>query len=151
MGVDGVTLHDRLSDEELRAAYRAADLLVLPLLEGGSSNALNEALATGLPVVASALPNLADYAPAACVELVAPGDAVAFAEACRGLLVDDGRRRAAAAAARRHALTLDWREVKAELVDDYRRLLSRPDRETCRAGCARLCFDGRTEERRWSN
>lgn len=118
-GVDGVDVTDRASDEELRAAYREAELLVLPLLEGGSSNALNEALATGLPVVATALPNLADYAPAACVDLVPAGDA----DACRTFLVDGERRAAAGAAARRHALTLDWTVIKGELVRHYERLL----------------------------
>lgn len=122
-GVEGVIISDRLTDDELLEAYREAEVLVLPLSEGGSSNALNEALATGLPVVATDQPNLADYATPACVRLVPPGDAGAFARACRDLLVDTSARHDAQGAARRHGLTLDWQEVKGQLVGHYERLL----------------------------
>ncbi len=123
-GADGVSVRPHLTDEELRAAYREAEVLVLPLLEGGSSNALNEALACGVPVVATDRPNLADYADPACVTLVPPDDPVAFAAACRALLDDPVRRRSSAAAARRHALTLDWGRVRERLLGHYDDLLA---------------------------
>ena len=65
-GLDGVIVAEHLDDDGLRRAYREAQVLLLPLEEGGSSNALNEALACGLPVVATDLPNLVDYAEPAC-------------------------------------------------------------------------------------
>jgi glycosyltransferase involved in cell wall biosynthesis len=115
----------QLSDEELRDSYRQADVVVLPLLEGGSSNALNEALSCGVPVVATALPNMAAYVGHAGVTLVPPGDPRAFAAACRALLDDPDRRRAAAEAARAHALAFDWSVVREELLDHYEALLAR--------------------------
>jgi len=124
-GRSGVTVSDHLSDEELRAAYREAEVVVLPLLEGGSSNALNEALACGVPVVATDRPNLADYADDSCLTRVPPGDPGAFAAACRGFLVEPETRAAAALAARDHALTLDWGVVRGRLLEQYAVLLDR--------------------------
>jgi glycosyltransferase involved in cell wall biosynthesis len=123
-GVDGVSVRPHLTDVELRDAYRQAEVVVLPLLEGGSSNALNEALACGVPVVATDRPNLADYADPACVTLVPPDDPVAFAAACRTLLKDPARRRSAAEAARRHALDFDWARVREQLLAHYEALLA---------------------------
>jgi glycosyltransferase involved in cell wall biosynthesis len=123
--VDGVDYAGHLDDDGLLEAYRSSTLLVLPLLEGGSSNALNEALATGLPVVATDRPNLVDYVGDGAVALCPPGDAGAMTAACRELLDDADRRATASAAARQHALGLDWSVVRAALVEHYEALLAR--------------------------
>jgi len=122
-GSDGVVVAEHLDDDGLRRAYREAQVLLLPLEEGGSSNALNEALACGLPVVATDLPNLVDYAEPPAVRLVPPGDATAMAEACRGLLDDPAARAEAAAAARRWAEGHDWAVVRERLLELYATLL----------------------------
>jgi glycosyltransferase involved in cell wall biosynthesis len=118
-----VVFHPYLDDETLRHIYQESTLLVLPLLEGGSSNALNEALAAGLPVVASDQPNLRDYADSACVALCPPGDAGAMAAACRFWLDDPERREAASIQARIHIQQYDWGEIRKRLLDLYARHL----------------------------
>jgi glycosyltransferase involved in cell wall biosynthesis len=70
----------------------AADLLVLPSDREGLSMTVLEAMAAGVPVVASDVGGLSDLAGA--VELVAPGHAEALAAGVRRVLAD-GERRAA--------------------------------------------------------
>ena len=50
-----------LSEKKFRELYNKASILILPLLEGGSSQTLNEALSSGLPVITNSFPNLLDY------------------------------------------------------------------------------------------
>lgn len=50
-----------ISDEALRAAYQQASLHLLPLKGGSANNALLQAMACGLPTVASALPGVRAY------------------------------------------------------------------------------------------
>lgn len=98
-------------------ALRAADLFVLPSLEEGMSIALLEAMALGLPAVASAIPgNLRLLHDGEHGRLVPPGDPAALARAVLDRWADPraaldraaaGRRRVAehfsiAAVARRH-------------------------------------------------
>lgn len=73
----------------------AADLLVLPSDREGLPMSVLEAMAAGVPVVASAVGGLAALDPAA-VTLVPPGRADLLAGAVAGLLADDRRRQAQA-------------------------------------------------------
>jgi glycosyltransferase involved in cell wall biosynthesis len=118
-GMDGIEVSPHLDDEGLRAAYREAQVLLLPLAEGGSSNALNEALACGLPVVATERPNLVDYAEPPAVRLVPPASPSAMAAAARDLLDDPVAHAEASAAARRWAEGHDWAVVRDRLFELY--------------------------------
>ena len=68
-------LLSRLSDEELRQEYRAADILFLPLRDAWANNALLEAMACGVPIVVSDLPATREYLGGARAEFVAVGQA----------------------------------------------------------------------------
>lgn len=74
---------------EIAAALRTAAAFALPSLEEGMSNALLEAMASGCPVVASAIDaNRELIEHGASGLLASPGDAAAFALALRRLLKD---------------------------------------------------------------
>lgn len=75
---------------EIEKYYRAADIFVLPSSREGLSNALLEAMVTGLPCVASRLTGVTDVVIDHGVNglLVPPGDAVALEDALRFLLQD---------------------------------------------------------------
>ena len=61
--------------EDVAAAYRACDLLVLPSFREGWPNVVTEALASGLPVVASAVGAIPDIIGGSDVaRLIEPGD-----------------------------------------------------------------------------
>ncbi len=106
-----VTLAGRIDDATLPDVYRASDVFVLPTrsLEGFGM-ATGEALASGLPVVATDIGATPDVlAGLASAALVAPERPDLLADALEPLLRDESLRRDAAGAARAHAVaTLSW-------------------------------------------
>jgi len=136
-----VLLTGRLSDSEVRALYRRADVFVMPNIpvegdvEGFGLVAL-EAAVEGLPVVASRLDGIPD-----AVQdgqngvLVEPGNAQAFAEALASLLsLPEPSRRALGDAYRQFTLNrYSWSRMAAEYVQ----VLSGLGQSTRRASEAR--------------
>lgn len=87
---------------ELESAYRRWDVFCLPSMEEGFGLAALEAMASGLPVIATSvggLPEIVDDGVTG--HLVPPSDPQALAASLRALLQDGPRRRAMATAARR--------------------------------------------------
>ena len=88
--------------DDIEVYYRAADIFVLPSLREGLPNALLEAMATGVPCIASRLPGVTD----ALIEdgasglLIPPGDRAALTKALDDLLCDPRRAAVIGAAAR---------------------------------------------------
>jgi glycosyltransferase involved in cell wall biosynthesis len=118
----GAVLHDELPD-----LYRAADLFVLPAVHDprgnvdGLPNVILEAMASGLPVVASAISGIPlAVADGETGRLFAEDDREALLEAVVGLLDDEpARRRMAAAARRRTERELTWDAVAARYREAY--------------------------------
>ena len=106
---DRVALIGERSPELLSAAYRDADLFVLPSYHEGYGMVYAEALAHGLPVIATTAGAIPDTVPAATSILVPPGDATALREALRQVFVDEHLRSRLAAGAALAATALpDW-------------------------------------------
>jgi len=112
-----VRVHRRMDDEALRALYRKSDLLVLPLVDATANNALLEAMASGLAVVARDLPSLREYA--ANGALFVSADAEAFAAAIEALAGDDRRRAAMGRAGRARAEALAWPRISTDYAALY--------------------------------
>lgn len=113
-------------DAERRAMYEGARLLVLPSFHEGFGLPVLEAMALGVPVVAStggALPEVVGDTGL----LVAPDDVRGLASAISTLLTDESRRRELAARALRRAATFTWDEAARTLRDAYDRLPPRGD------------------------
>jgi glycosyltransferase involved in cell wall biosynthesis len=123
-GLDGVSVATGVSDEALRDAYRRASVLVLPLLDSTSNNALVESMACGLPVVSNDVGGTRDYCDSSHSILVPSGDVDGFCKAIVRLAADQGvRRRMSARARRRAAAEFDWKVVAAEVRRVYRQVL----------------------------
>jgi glycosyltransferase involved in cell wall biosynthesis len=106
---DRVTLAGEVDAATLAAGYDLADLFVLPTLHEGYGMAVAEALARGLPVVATATGAIAD---------LVTGDAQTDASAhIAGLLVPPGDHEALAAAL---ALALGNARVREQLTHGAR-------------------------------
>nr|WP_202918983.1 glycosyltransferase family 4 protein [Saccharothrix deserti] len=110
---DRIELVGPLTGDPLDRAYAAADLFVLPSRAETYGMVVTEALARGVPVMASCVPDaLGDGG-----LLLPPGDVTAFARALRRWLTDEDWRRDLRdrALKRRHELST-WDETAAQLA-----------------------------------
>lgn len=90
--------------ESVEQVYNACDLTVLTSLHEGTPNVLLESMASGVPVVATAVADNAELVPDGRVgHVVRSGDAEAMAVRVGELLGDENRRRALGTAAREWA------------------------------------------------
>jgi glycosyltransferase involved in cell wall biosynthesis len=111
---DRITLLGAVAPERLDALYASADLFVLPSRFEGYGMAFAEAIAHGLPVVATTAGALAETVPADAGVLVPPDDAGALADALRRLISCHDERGKLAAGTRLAAGALPtWREAGA--------------------------------------
>jgi glycosyltransferase involved in cell wall biosynthesis len=113
MGLAGsVDVLGAVSDAGRDRLFRGALLLLMPSRFEGFGLAAAEAMAAGVPVVASAAGSLPEVLNAPHGGIVAPvGDAVALADAAGRLLRDDAARTALSHAARREARRFRWEDV----------------------------------------
>jgi len=118
---DRVAMPGSVSDEQLRSLYASADLFVLPSRFEGYGMAYAEALAHGLPVVATNTGAIPDTVPAEAGILVPPDNVAALAAALRRLIEQPGERARLAAAARA-ARFPSWSEQAAKFAHVLERL-----------------------------
>lgn len=115
-----------ITDPEIPAYFRRADLVVLPYRDGEHSGVLYTALAFGKPMVLSAVggfPELARDHGAA--RIVPPENPAELAHALAELIGDEEARNQLASAAQRAAAgPYSWDEVAARTLKLYRELLT---------------------------
>lgn len=117
-----VILLGRLPPERVALAYRACDVLVLPSVREGWPNVVTEALASGLPVVATGVGGIPDILSEPIAGAVVPvGDVAALARALREVLQAAPSR----AAVRAFATRYSWEQPVAALVDLMRAAVAR--------------------------
>jgi phosphatidylinositol alpha-mannosyltransferase len=138
----GVVFHGRVSDEELSAEYREADVFCAPSLGGESFGmVLVEAMAAACPVVASDIPGYAEAARGAAL-LTPAGDpgmlAVALWQAGR----DPELRTRLAARGLARARALGWRRVAARVAHIYAVARGRPVRTPAGGGARAARSEG---------
>jgi glycosyltransferase involved in cell wall biosynthesis len=122
----GVEIVDRfLSDAELAALLRRADVVVLPYRRIDSSGVLFAALAFGRALVLSDVGSFRELHDEHGIGvLVPPGDAAALAAAVAGVLGDEAGRAALAAASERAAAgPFSWKLVARRHEDVYREVV----------------------------
>ena len=94
-------------------------MLILPLIEGGSSQTLNEAMASGLPVVTNDLPNLRDYVTEEAVFLSPVGNVEMMVRDCYKLLTDQNKLNNASQSARDHSLQYNFKNIRQIILNLY--------------------------------
>lgn len=119
----GVDLLSRVSDKHLLELYQASDLLLLPVTEATANNSLLEAMACGLPILATDLPGIRDYIDPACSVLTKMRDAEAMAKEILTLKADPERRMLMARASRVQAERLSWPRIAEQVQGVYRSLV----------------------------
>lgn len=121
-----VTFTGYLSGTELAEAYASADLFAFPSLTETFGQVVQEAMASGLPIVAFAAEGVRDQVrDGETGMLVAPGDTAAFAAAMRALVHAPERRAALGERARSVALGRTWDHVMDELLSLYAAVAAR--------------------------
>jgi glycosyltransferase involved in cell wall biosynthesis len=106
---DRITLAGEQSPDALAAAWREADVFVLPSSHEGYGMAYAEAMAHGLPVIGTTAGAIPDTVPAAAGLLVEPGDVDALRDALHRIMVDHALRQRLSDGARQAAAVLpDW-------------------------------------------
>jgi glycosyltransferase involved in cell wall biosynthesis len=109
---------------DVRAWYAAANVFVLPSHSEGSPMALLEAMATGLPVVATNVGGVAEIARADENAVLVPGrDSRALAEGIRRVLLDPGLSARLGGMARRVTSEFDSATYCRTTLDVYRRVM----------------------------
>ena len=106
-----------IADAEVPALFQAAQVLALPSLHEGFGLAALEALAAGLPVVASHRPPFTEFLDGSCATLVDPLSEEAIAQGILSALASAGTHRTAG---QRRARSHSWRQVAAAHVEHYR-------------------------------
>ncbi|MBI4314275.1 MAG: glycosyltransferase family 4 protein [Candidatus Omnitrophica bacterium] len=110
-------------DEELPAFYQAASVLAMPSYQEGFGLPALEAMANGLPVVASQIPALTELIGNAGVT-IGPDDVDAWSDGLYNVLFDDDRRRNLAELGRKRAGAYTWKKSAAGHLQIFRSLLS---------------------------
>jgi glycosyltransferase involved in cell wall biosynthesis len=110
-------------------AYRAADLFVLPSFHEGYGMAFAEAMAHGLPIIATAAGAIPETVPRSAGLLVPPGDAPALAHALRRVITEPALAAGLAAGSRAAGARLpDWRQATERWEQALGRLADLPPR-----------------------
>jgi len=122
---DAVTFAGSVPQRDTPAFYRAADVFALSSDFDNSPNAVLEAMACGLPVVATDVGGVRDFVPErAGGVLVPPGDPPELARALERYLVEPDAARAAGVHNRMKASAeFSWRASGLRLLDVYRRVI----------------------------
>jgi glycosyltransferase involved in cell wall biosynthesis len=99
----------------LSRAYRAADIFVLPSFHEGYGMAYAEAMAHGLPIVATTAGAIPETVPRRAGLLVPPGDPAALAKALRRLITEPALRARLAAGSRAAGTRLPvWQQTTTQ-------------------------------------
>jgi glycosyltransferase involved in cell wall biosynthesis len=120
--IGNVTLRSWITDEELRAAYQNADVLVMPLKDATANNSLLEAMACGLPMIVSDLPGVRDYVDEQSARFVPVGECEALVSNILSLQRDAEARTRMGEQARQQALKFSFPVVARMTEDLYRKV-----------------------------
>jgi glycosyltransferase involved in cell wall biosynthesis len=111
-----------VAEADLPALYSAATIFVYPSLYEGFGLPVLEAMACGLPVIASDYSSLPEVVGKAGL-LVNPGEVEAIAAAIHRLLEDETLRQALSSAGLARAAEFTWARMVSQLVELYQQVL----------------------------
>lgn len=117
--LDGVECLTGISDDELRALYQSSRVAAFSFEWAIANNAVLEAMASGLPIVATDIGGVVEYVPADAGILFPSGDAEAMANGILELMNNEALASDMGASARRFAECLSYKKVAQKMMDIY--------------------------------
>jgi glycosyltransferase involved in cell wall biosynthesis len=120
-----VRLNSNLSDVELRDAYQESSCLLLTLETATANNAILEAMACGLPVIAESVGGVGEYTGKHSAILCQPGSVNEIVGAILALYKDENMRLRMSSSARARAEELNWPSVAKRTIAVYEEVLAR--------------------------
>jgi glycosyltransferase involved in cell wall biosynthesis len=111
-----------ISDHELLLLYRQASLAAFSFEWAVANNAVLEAMATGLPIVATDVGGVREYVRPDFGTLFAPGDGKNMARQILQILDGPEAAKQMASAARAHAVCLEYSRVSEQMLSVYQRV-----------------------------
>lgn len=118
---DGVKIVGRLDPESMPQLYRDNDIFVSASVQEGMSNAMLEAMASGLPIITTRCEGVDELINDNGV-IVEGASADEIAEAVRNLADDGRKRREMATAARSRAEQFSWTSAASQYLELYEKL-----------------------------
>jgi len=139
LGIPDVQFCGHVTNELLPRYYASSDIFCAPANGGESFGiVLLEAMASGVPVVASAIPGFSQVVDGGETGLlVTPREASEWAQALEALVDDPAGRRAMGEAGMRKAQRYDWERVVDTVLDVYREARLRASAHQVAAGVHR--------------
>jgi glycosyltransferase involved in cell wall biosynthesis len=120
-----ITLAGEQPADSVALAYRAADAFILPSFHEGYGMVYAEAMAHGLPVIATTAGAIPEIVPPRAGLLVPPGDPGALARALRRVITEPALGARLAAGSRRAGAHLpDWPQATEEWERAFDRLVA---------------------------
>lgn len=120
---DEVIFLGRVPAEEMPQVYREHDIFVSSSAHEGMSNAMLEAMASGLPIVSALCEGVQELI-GDNGTIVNDADGGKIAEAIRTIIQDKQKHETMAAAARRRAELFSWQNVAQAYVEQYDKILT---------------------------
>ena len=121
---DSVIFLARVPAERMPQLYRDNDIFLMSSIHEGMSNAMLEAMASGLPIITTRCEGVEELISdnGIVVELAS---ANSIAEAVKQLVNDEKTYRAMCLAARKQAEKFSWQAVAEKYIDCYRTILEK--------------------------
>ena len=120
---DAIKITGRMDSEKMPEVYRRNDIFISASMQEGMSNAMLEAMATGLPIVTTRCEGLAELIDGNGL-IVEQDSAEEIAKAVKRLADDPELYKRMSTAARKQAEKFDWANVASSYIEKYRKIIT---------------------------
>jgi len=120
---DVIKITGRMDAEKMPEVYRRNDIFISASMQEGMSNAMLEAMASGLPIVTTRCEGLAELINGNGL-IVEQDSAGEIAKAVKKLADDPELYRGMSTAARKQAEKFDWANVASSYIEKYREIIT---------------------------